>query len=364
MQFTLLEHGEVFAPEPLGVTSLLFAGSEIVRMGTIDVQGLDRLGLPYRIVDATGCVVIPGLIDAHSHLIGAGGEQGFGSRMAEVEIHELVQSGITTVIGCLGTDTVTRQLPSLLGKVRQLEAQGLTAFLYTGGFQVPPPTLTGSVMSDLVLIEKVIGVGEVAISDVRSTQPTLSELARLCADAYVGGTLSAKAGVTHFHIGPGRQRLAPLHALLDQYEVVPAAIFATHISRSEALFEEAIGLARRGAYVDVDTIDEDLPRWLKRYRDVKGPGSQLTASSDSHTKGGTPAKLYGQLVACHRELGLPLAELLPLFTCNPASVLKLERKGRLRENMDADVVVMSKDELQIRYVFARGAMLFGEGIEA
>jgi beta-aspartyl-dipeptidase (metallo-type) len=359
--FTLLEGCEVFAPEPLGQRSILIAGGVILRIGAVDAAPLRSSGLGIEVIDGSGCVVIPGLVDPHQHLIGAGGEQGFASRMPEVPAAEIARAGITTVVGCLGTDTITRNLGTLLGKVRQLDALGISAYLYTGGFQVPPPTLTTSVMSDLILIDKVIGVGEIAISDARSSAPTLDELARLVCDARVGGTVGGKAGVTHFHIGPGKERLAPLSALLDRYEVVPESIYATHINRTPELVTDAIALARRGAYVDMDTIDEDLIVWLRRYREGGGPMDRLTASSDAHTRGGAPRKLFGQLISCCRESGMPLAEILPLFTCNPAAALKLPNKGRLREQADADLLLLSKPDLDLVHVFARGRALVRSG---
>lgn len=360
---TLIENGEVFAPEPRGVQTVLVAGETVLRIGPVHADGdaLRRSGLPCETVDATGCVVLPGLIDPHQHLVGAGGEQGFGSRMPEVDAAALAAAGITTAVGCLGTDTVTRSLRTLLGKVRQLEAQGLSAYLYTGGFQVPPPTLTGAVLSDLVLIDKVIGVGEIAIADIRGSQPTLAELARLVSDAWVGGTLTGKAGVTHFHVGPLKEQLAPLHALLDQYELPPAALYATHVHRSQALLADAAALAARGAFVDIDTIDEDLAPWLVRYREAGGPLDRLTASSDAQTRGGAPAKLYGQLVSCCRDHAMPLAEVLPLFTSNPATALKLPRKGRLRAQADADVLVARRDSLELVHVLARGRHVVRDG---
>lgn len=358
---TLIEGAEVFSPKSLGVQPILIGGGEILRIGGVDASALERCGVGVEILDGSGCVATPGLVDPHQHLIGAGGEQGFATRMPEVPAADIALAGITTAVGCLGTDTVTRSLAALLGKVRQLEAQGLSAYLYTGGFQVPPPTLTGSVLSDLVLIDKVLGVGEIAIADVRSSEPSVPELARLVSDAWVGGTLSGKAGVTHFHTGPGRQRLSCLHALLDQHEVTPAAIYATHINRTPELLVDAIGLARRGAFVDIDTVDEDLPPWLRRYRDGGGVLERLTVSSDAHTRGGAPRKLHGQLVACCRDHGLPLGEVLPLFTANPAAALRLSRKGRLREQADADIVLMRRDGLQIVHVLARGRMVVRDG---
>src|SRR3954464_7823593 len=137
MTFTVIEHAELYAPKALGEQALLIAGGAIARIGSIDRRAVEALDPAVEVLDARGCVVIPGLLDPHEHLIGAAGEQGFGSRMPEVSAEALVQAGIPTTVGCLGTDTTTRNLPSLLGKVRELEAQGLTSYMYTGGFPVP-----------------------------------------------------------------------------------------------------------------------------------------------------------------------------------------------------------------------------------
>ena len=359
--FTLIEHGEVYTPTPTGVQSLLICQDKVVRIGPTDATALASLGLPCSRIDAAGCVITPGFIDPHQHLIGAAGEAGFASRMPEVALHDIVSAGITTVVGCLGTDTVTRHLTALLAKARQLQAQGITAYIYTGGFQVPTPTITSSVMHDLILIDAVIGVGEIAIADVRSSQPSVPELARLVSDAMVGGMVAGKAGVTHVHVGPGRARLSLLHALLDQYEVSAAHLYATHINRSWELMDEAITLARRGAYIDLDTIEADLSRWLRYYRTHDGPWSQLTVSSDAHTLGGSPHKLYQQFVASAGAEGLSLEDVLPLFTCNPARVLHLSNKGRVRVNMDADLLILDAQTLRIVHVLARGRQMVRHG---
>src|SRR5215212_10122092 len=120
--FTLIEHGKIYAPEPLGIQSLLLVGGHVARIGAIDPGAVRALNLPCTVVDAAGALVMPGFIDPHEHLIGAGGEQGFASRQPEVSMAELIRAGITTAIGCLGTDTVTRHLTSLLARVRQLAA--------------------------------------------------------------------------------------------------------------------------------------------------------------------------------------------------------------------------------------------------
>ncbi len=237
--------------------------------------------------------------------------------------------------------------------------EGLTAFIYTGGYNVPPTTLTGSVRSDILLVDEVIGAGEVAISDLRASEPEAQELARLVSDAYAGGLLSKKAGVTHFHVGEGKRRLAPLRTLLDEYEVKPEWLYPTHVERSPALMEEAIELTKRGVTIDVDTVEEDLAKWLGFYLERGGDATRLTASSDAAIS--SPRTLYAQVRDCiiNRRFAFELA--LPLVTANTARVLKLDRKGRLAEGKDADALVLRKGSLEIREVIARGRRMMIDG---
>ena len=57
--------------------------------------------------------------------------------------------------------------------------------MHTGSYRVPVPVLTTSVMDDISLIHEVVGIGELAISDSRSSVPSFDELARIASDARV-----------------------------------------------------------------------------------------------------------------------------------------------------------------------------------
>ena len=213
---TLIVNGEIYGPEPQGAAEVLLLGGKIAKVGRIDRSAVDRLGVDVEIIDASDCIVTPGFIDPHEHLHGGSGEEGFSTQTPEIRLEEIVTAGITSVVGCLGVDTITKTMPGLLARAKALKEQGINAFVWSGGYCVPPATLLKSTREDIVFIDEVIGAGEIAISDQRAAEPDLNALAQLVIDTHVGGMLSRKAGVTHFHVGDGDKRLESIRALLKR----------------------------------------------------------------------------------------------------------------------------------------------------
>jgi beta-aspartyl-dipeptidase (metallo-type) len=356
---TLIENGEVYTPEPAGKRSVLLTDGKVAKVGEVDRRAMEKLGVECETIDAAGCLVVPGFIDPHQHLLGGSGEKGFSSQTPEFFISEIVPFGITTVVGVLGVDTTMKTMPGLLAKVKALREQGLNAYCWTGGYNVPPTSIMRTVRDDIMFIEEVIGAGEIAISDLRGMDPPVQELARVATDCHVGGMLACKAGLTHFHVGEGERRLQPLRDLLEGFDVEPEWLYATHVERSEKLMEEAVELAGRGMAVDVDTVEEDLPRWLRFYLDHGGDPDCLTASSDAGTS--SPRVLYEQLRRCVVEERFPLEQVLALVTRNPARILKLHDKGVLEKGRWGDLLLLEKGSLEIVHVLSRGAFMVRDG---
>lgn len=352
---TLIENGEVYAPAPLGRQSVLLLDGTIARVGAVDRRAAESLGVECDVIDASGCVVCPGLIDPHEHILGGSGEKGFASMTPEIYVEELVSAGVTTVVGCLGVDVTMKNMSGLVGKAKGLREQGIDAHLWTGGYRVPPTSLSPSVREDILFIEEVIGAGEIAISDERSMDPEPHELAQIVHDSYIGGMLANKCGLTHFHVGDEDGRLAPLRDLIDHYNVEPCWLYATHVERNESLMREAIQLARAGAIVDVDVVEEDFPTWLRFYLDNGGEPTRLTISSDASIS--APRTLYQQVCEAVLRHGFALEVVLAFVTANTARALRLDRQGTLEPGKAGDLLVLDRRTLELIHVHGRGGWL-------
>jgi beta-aspartyl-dipeptidase (metallo-type) len=356
---TLIEGGRVYDPDPCGVQSVLLADGHVGKVGEINRKALESLGAEYEIIDATGCLVVPGLIDPHIHLLGGSGETGFSTQTPEFFISEIVRFGITTVVGTLGVDTTMKTMPGLLAKVKALKEHGLNAFCWSGGYDVPPNSILDSVREDIMFIEEVIGAGEIAISDERALAPDPRDLARTATHAHIGGMLARKAGLMHVHVGESERRLQPLRDVLEGFDVEPSWFYATHIERTEKLMDEALELAKQGMPCDVDVVERDLHRWVRYWRDHGGPRELLTVSSDASMT--SPAGVWMQLRDCVLNHGFTLEQVLPLATRNTARILKLREKGELRIGCAGDILLLEEDSLEIVHVLSHGKMVVRDG---
>ena len=366
----VLTNARVFAPEDLGVCHLLIGGGEILSLG----QDKEAISASHAVItDIGGRRLIPGFIDGHAHVTGGGGESGFSSRVPPVPLSYFTGAGVTSVVGVLGTDDTTRDTRALLAQTRALREEGLGAWCHTGGYHVPPVTLTGSIRDDIVYLDPVIGIGELALSDHRSSQPSRDELLRIASDAHVAGMISGKAGIVHLHLGDGERGLDLVRQALALSEL-PARVFnPTHINRRKALFDEALDLARDGSTVDITAfpVSEDEDAWpaevaLLRYLESGAPPDKITISSDGggclpvfNEQGELTEMDIGRTASLPLTLkhllaaGAPLERVLPAFTANVADILRLCDRGRITAGNAADLIVLD-DRDEIRDVMIAG----------
>lgn len=364
---TILRDAELFAPEARGRADLVVGGGKVLAIG----QGVEIAGAEVR--ELKGARVIPGLIDAHVHVTGGGGEGGFASRVPPLTAQAIARGGITSVVGLLGTDTTTRTIEDLVARTYGLREEGLAAWCWTGGYQTPPRTLTRSVRDDIVFVDPVIGVGELAISDHRSSQPTYEELVRIAADCHVAGLTTGKAGCLHLHVGDGARGLALVKRAVTETEL-PARVFhPTHVNRNPRLLHDAVTLSlRHGVPVDVTSFDDTAAEALIGIL-TDAPSARVTCSSDGGgclptfdgdgvmiaMDVGQPASLFDTLRVVQAKV--PLERALVPFTSAVADQLRLRGRGRITVGGHADLVILD-DDTTIRAVMAGGRWLYPGGV--
>jgi len=372
----LIKNAEVHSPVFLGIKDILIAGEKIIAVeNEIDARALKSIEIIT--IDGTGKRVIPGFIDAHVHVAGAGGEGGPATRTPEMQLSHMLDGGITTVVGCLGTDGFTRSLEAVLMKVKSLKAQGVSAYMYTGSYQVPTPTLLGDVGRDIALIEEVIGIGEIAISDHRSSCPSTAELIRLVEHARVGGMLGGKAGIANMHMGDARDPFRPIYDAVENSELKLTQFFPTHCNRNPYIFEDAKAYGKKG-YVDLtassypyDPENEIKPsKAIVELLSAGVPLEHITLTSDGNgslpnfdREGrlismdmGLPKSIMSVMIDTVTEENLPLETAVAVVTSNVASILRLRDKGRIEPGKDADIVILDKD-YAISDLISRGQMM-------
>ena len=382
---TIIRNAKVYQPEYAGVKDILILGDRIAAVGEhlrADFGG----SLEVQEINGEDMAAVPGFIDSHEHILGGGGEGGFHTRTPEASLGDLVRNGITTVVGCIGTDGVGRDMAALLAKAHALENEGITTYAYTGSYQVPVHTLTDSLMKDIMMLDKVIGVGEVAVSDHRSSQPTFEEFVRIAADARVAGMLSGKAGIVNVHLGDSERRLDLIRRVIHDTEIPASQFLPTHVNRNEALFEECLDFAAEGGTIDF-TGNEDIDYWETICDEVRvcrgirrllergissdrftissdGQGSMPVFNAQGEYQGigvGKASCLLKEVRECVQKEDIPLETAIKGITCNPASILKLDRKGRIKEGFDADICLLEEGTLKLNTVIAKGQVMVKDG---
>lgn len=361
----LLKNINLYAPKYLGKQDILLANDIIV---AID-DNLDAFASKAVVYDYSDCIVTPGLIDQHIHIIGAGGKDGFASMTPEINLSELIACGTTTVVGLLGTDGTARNIRTLYAKTKALDQEGITAFMFCGYYGLDTVTITDSIQGDMIFIDKVLGC-KIAISDIRSSYPTAAELLRKLRDVRVGGSIANKKGILHIHLGNLDTKMDVLFELVNTYQFPIQHISPTHVGRTIELFDQAIEFAKLGGMIDITT---GASQYTKPHQSViyaleKGASiDNITFSSDGHaglTKFDDHKKPIGvrkapfdqnlfEVIQLIKKGGVAIEDAFKIITTNPARNLGLQNKGQIAVGYHADLCIFNKD-LELLDVFAKG----------
>ena len=366
----ILKNVELYAPNYLGKKNVLIANDRIEKI----VEG-DTFFPNVAEEDFNGKMAVPGFIDGHVHVIGGGGEGGFTSRIPEIESTKLLKCGVTSVIGLLGTDSVTRSLISLFAKIKALREEGMNAYMVTGSYTYPIKTVTGSVEKDIVLLDPVIGVGEVAISDHRSSAIRVEEIRRLALEAHVASMLSGKSGKIICHIGASKRKLSPLFEAVEDDEIEITSFLPTHVNRSYDLLKDAAQWIRMGGFVDLTActsnsrsvcVENAVRYLLKNGGDIDhvlvssdAQGSLPTFDKDGNFVSmgiSNCSVLLESFKNCVRD-GMKVENALKPFTVNVSNFFGLKSVGKLREEKRADLIFLNPATLKMSSIMVNGKLL-------
>ncbi|MCQ2359308.1 MAG: beta-aspartyl-peptidase [Phascolarctobacterium sp.] len=366
----LLKNAQVFAPQPLGIKDVLIVGDKVCRIED-KIEGYE--GLPdVEVFDLAGKKLIPGYIDMHVHITGGGGEQGPASRVPESQLSVFLQNGITTCVGLLGTDGITRSIENLIAKARALTEEGITVYTLTSYYAYPPTTVTGSVEKDIVMLTPMIGV-KIAVSDHRSSNPTAEDLIAVGVQARRAGLVSNTAGLVTMHMGSGKGRLNPLFEALEKSDIPMKNFLPTHMLRCPELIEDGAKLVRMGGFMDCTAGSDDNEVYVnadKLYDLLHMDGvtsENVSMSSDAfgsqpkfNEKGECIGLTYASPKYLHKtikilvEKGMALEDAIKLLTSTPAKLIAKEGiKGCVAVGADADLLVLDEN-LDIDALFAKG----------
>ena len=347
----LVKNAEVYAPKYLGKKDVLICGGKIEKIQ----DEIGKLPIECEVLDAEGKILTPGFIDQHVHITGGGGEGSFHTRTPELQLSELVENGITTVVGLLGTDGITRSVENLYAKTRALCEEGVSAYMLTGAYGYPNPTITGEIDKDIVFVREILGV-KLAISDHRAPNVTEEELIQIASKARVAG---GKPGMVVLHMGDDKAGLQPIFQALETSSV-PVRIFRpTHVNRNEDLMEEGYELLQKGGYVDLTCGMHTSPGKYVLEAKRRGISTEhITMSSDGHGSWSNYAEdgtlleigvsgvdaLYKELKYMVEELEMSLEEALPYMTSQVAEGLDLlSKKGMIAEGADGDFLLFDQN---------------------
>jgi beta-aspartyl-dipeptidase (metallo-type) len=233
-----------------------------------------------------------------------------------------------------------------------------------------------SVQNDLIFIDKIIGC-KIAISDLRSSFPSVNELLKLTSQVMVGGFIGGKGGILHVHLGNLDTGMDILFELIEKYQIPAKSISPTHVGRSKKLFEQSLKFAKLGGIIDITTGASKFDEPYKQVLLALESGvdiNNICFSSDGNaglSKKDETGKevlysapfdqnLYQVKLLVHQG-GVKIDDAFKLITTNPARNLSLHHKGKINIHCDADFCLFDEN-LELIDVMSKGKFLMKDKV--
>ncbi len=363
----------LYAPEYIGLRDIIVGCGKILEVSAPNNTYSDV----FTVIDGEENILVPGFVDGLVHIVGGGGEGGFGNRTIEITAQEMLSAGVTCAAGALGTDSITRSVENLLGKSRELTEQGVSTYFYTGSYHLPPCTITDSIEQDILYFPDAIGLGELALSDHRGSVVRFDDLYSIGRRVRTSASLAGKTGVVLCHLGDEQEQLNLLSEVIKNTDLPQTLFWPTHINRNPMLFEVGIQYALDGGFVDFTTstnagllADGEVAcaKALSSMLEASVPIEQISFTSDANaslprfdphgnvigTDSGKIDSLFQAVVDAVMLHDIPLELALRCITCNPAARLGLSNKGRIEKARDADFVMLNPTDFSIQQVWTNG----------
>jgi beta-aspartyl-dipeptidase (metallo-type) len=345
---TLIKNVALYNPNYQGIQDILICFDKIVKLEP-NISCSEAT-----IIDKRGFIALPGIIDQHLHITGGGGEGGYQTRTREVNLSRLISGGITTLVGLLGTDSLTQNIEALVAKTKALKQEGITAYCLTGAYNYPSPTLTGSISKDIAYIEEIIGV-KLALSDHRESYITTDELKKLAAKVRVASMIAGKPGILTLHMGDDERGLEQIFTILTETSLPIWHFRPTHVTRNEKLFQDSLKFLSLGGYIDItvggnnEKLLNDLAQIDKAYYDFVTFSSDGNGSYSKYDSEGKLSKIGVQscdgIINSIKYLinnGLSITDVIKFATSNVSKALNLVNKG-LEVGKDADIILLDEN---------------------
>lgn len=328
------------------------------------VAPADGSGRPHEVLDVTGCVVAPGLVDLHVHAAGGASCQGPWADLPAVS-QALARGGVTSYLATAFAaplpelrDLVAAPRPTEGARCVGVHLEGPWLSPAAAGAQPPEALQSPDVAEALALVD----AGDVRCVTLAPELPGALDLVRALVDrgvrvslghstaTWAEGVAAVRAGasgITHCFNAlspltgrePGLVGLAlsepdlVVEVIADGVHVHPAAVRALVAARGP-----------QGVALVSDCVDGCAPEGLVRDGDVlRLPDGTLAGSALS----------LSDAVRHVVSWGVPLTDALAMASTTPARALGLD--VALRPGAVADVVVLDAD-LRVRHVLVAGVL--------